>query len=48
MKIYHVVGLIVMLVLVEGGIRDEVDSNVENISNFLLELIEKYDKSGTF
>ena len=35
--------LAVGLAMTEKEIREEVDSNIEEISSFLLELIEKYD-----
>ena len=42
----RVVLLAILLVAGVKGAEEEVDSEVENISAFLIELIEKYDISG--
>ena len=45
LKIVIMVAL--MALLVQGNPREEADSSIENVSSFLIELIDKYDKSGT-
>lgn len=42
----RVILLAVLLVAGVSSVEEEVDSEVENISAFLIELIEKYDISG--
>jgi hypothetical protein len=45
-----IVGLVMVALLLVGSWqvdRDEIDSQVEDVSHFLLELINRYDDSGT-
>lgn len=41
-----VIALTVLLLVCVSSIEEEADSEVENISEFLIQLIEKYDISG--
>ena len=45
---FKAIMLIILIAACQANPRDEVESNVEDISNFLLDLISKYDKSGIF
>lgn len=44
--IYLIPALIALAVISQQVERDEIDSQVETVSQFLINLIAKYDKSG--